>query len=68
MELYRELDRHDIRESVVRLILINEQKAAAHFMNQNFGKIRLFQDNSKDQLIKKLGQNGKTMTNLVFGR
>jgi hypothetical protein len=67
-DLYRELARHDIRDTVVRLILVNEQTAASHFANQNSDKIRLFQDNSKDQLVSKLGQYGQQMNNLVFGR
>ena len=68
-DLYRELARHDIRDSVVRLILVNVQAAAIHFPSQGYmDKIRLFQDNRKDQLIKKLDQYGQQMNNLVFGR
>ena len=68
-DLYRELARHDIRESVVRLVLVNAQEAAVHYPTQgHLDKIRVFQDSPKDQLIKKLGQYGRPMNNLVFGR
>ena len=67
-DLYRELAKNDIRDSVVSLILVNEQDAAQHFPGNSYDKVRLFQDNSKDRLIKKLRNHGQSMNNIVFGR
>lgn len=67
-DLYRELDRHRIRDSLVRLVLINEQEGTKYFNNAHVDKIRLFHDNPKDKLVKKLENYGKTMNTLVFGR
>ena len=67
-DLYRELQRDNIRDSVVRLILINEQHAAHYFTADYFDKIRLFQDNPKDRLVKKLSHRGQKINNYVFGR
>ncbi|UJR27387.1 hypothetical protein I4U23_008677 [Adineta vaga] len=68
LDLYRELERQHIRDSVVRLILINEQDAAEHFGGNKFGNIKLFQDNPQDRIVKRLHQNGHTLNNYVFGR
>jgi hypothetical protein len=67
-DIYRELASHDIRDSVVSLILINEQNAAQHFPGKYYDKVLIFQDNPKDQLIKKLRNYGKSSNNIVFGR
>jgi len=67
-DLYRELQRHDIHESVISLFLINEQNGTAYFPGSYYGKIRVFQDNPKDRLIKKLRNNRETANNYVFGR
>ncbi len=67
-DLYRELQGHDIRDSIVRLILINEKDAAQYFPGNYYDKLRLFQDNSKDRIIKKLRNTEKTTNNYVFGR
>jgi hypothetical protein len=67
-DLYRELERDDIRDSIVRFILINENDAAENFPGDSFGNIRVYQDNSRDRIIKKLRTNRQTLNNLVFGR
>jgi hypothetical protein len=67
-DLYRDLERRNIGESVVRLVLINEQEAARALTNNYYNQIEIFQDTPKDRLIQKLGQNGQRMNNLVFGR
>jgi len=67
-DLYRQLQLYDIRDSIVRLILINEKDAEKNFPGNYYDKIRLFQDNSKDGLIKKLRNNDQTTNNYVFGR
>ncbi|CAF0758734.1 unnamed protein product [Adineta ricciae] len=69
LDLYRELERQHIRDSVVRLMLINEQDAAQYFSGNKFGKIQLFQDNPQDRLVQRLHrQHGETLNNYVFGR
>ncbi|CAF0808827.1 unnamed protein product [Rotaria sordida] len=67
-DLYRELERSGIRDSVVRVILVNEADAARHITGNYYDKIRIYQDNSKDHLIKKLRNHGQTIDNFVFGR
>lgn len=67
-DLYRELDHHNIRDSHVRFILINEKDAAQAVPANYYDKIRLYQDNSKDRIIKKLQKKGPTINNFVFGR
>ena len=67
-DLYRELQRHDIREGVARIILINEKDAARHFSEKYYDKIRFYQDNSRDRIIKKLRSEQPTGNNFVFGR
>ena len=69
LDLYRELERQHIRDSVVRLMLINEQDAAQYFSGNKFGKIQLFQDNPQDNLVQRLHhQHRETLNNYVFGR
>ncbi|CAF1111081.1 unnamed protein product [Rotaria sordida] len=67
-DLYRDLEYHNIREPDVRLILVNEQHGAQYLPGIYYGKIRLFQDNYKDQFIEKLGLHGHRLNNLIFGR
>jgi hypothetical protein len=67
-DLYRQLQHHDIRDSIVRIILINEKEGEKKFPGSHYDKVRLFQDNSKDRLIKKLRDNELTTNNYVFGR
>lgn len=69
-DLYYELGRQGVAESLVRLILINEEQAANNYpANANANNsIRLVQDNSNDRLVKKLSLRGPTMNNYVFGR
>jgi hypothetical protein len=66
-DLYRELQHQEIRDSIVRFILINEQDAAQSFPGKFYDKIQLFQDNSKDRIVKKL-RNKEQTNNYVFGR
>jgi hypothetical protein len=65
-DLYRELQRQDIHDPIVNVILINEKDAA--IPGNYYDKVRLFQDNSKDRIVKKLLANEPTTNNYVFGR
>ncbi|CAF1480296.1 unnamed protein product [Rotaria magnacalcarata] len=67
-DLYRELQNSGIRDTTVRLILVNEQDAANHLPGKYYDKIRLFQDNAKDGLIKKLRNHEHSADNFIFGR
>ncbi|CAF0824757.1 unnamed protein product [Rotaria sp. Silwood1] len=67
-DLYRELQRDGLRDSIVRIILVNEADAANQLSGNYYDQIRVFQDNSKDHLIKKLRNHGQTLDNFVFGR
>ncbi|CAF3895775.1 unnamed protein product [Rotaria sp. Silwood2] len=67
-DLYRELERGGIRDLVVRIILVNEANAAHQLSGNYYDQIRVFQDNSKDRLIKKLRNHGQAIDTFVFGR
>ncbi|CAF3323128.1 unnamed protein product [Rotaria socialis] len=67
-DLYRELQNSGIRDTTVRLILVNEQDAANYLPGKYYDKIRLFQDNAKDGLIKKLRNHEHSADNFIFGR
>jgi hypothetical protein len=67
-DLRRELQNHDIHDSIISFILINENDAAKYLPGNYYDKIRLFTDNSRDLIIKKLRNNKQTVNNFVFGR
>jgi len=68
-DLRRELQNHDIHDdSIVSFILINENDAAEYLPGNYYDKVRLFTDNSRDHIIKKLRNNKQTLNNFVFGR
>ncbi|CAF3659097.1 unnamed protein product [Adineta steineri] len=67
-DLYRELERYNIRDSVVRIALINEQNAEQNFVGDSYDKIPLYQDNSRDHLVRRLSDHKQTINNYVFGR
>ena len=67
-DLFRDLAYNNIREPEVRLVLVNEEQAAKYFPGTHYGKVRIFQDNSKDRAIETLGYYGQRLNNLVFGR
>lgn len=67
-DLYRELERENIRDSTVRLILINELDGISALPGRYFGKVRIFQDNAKDRLVKKLRNQRQSSNNFLFGR
>ena len=66
--MYRDLEYQNIRDPDVRLVLVNEEQAATFLPGPFYGKVRIFQDNQKDQGIDKLGYYGQRLNNLVFGR
>ena len=67
-DLYRDLENQGIRDLLVRLILVNENDAAGYLPGEYYDKVRLFQDNSKANIVKKLRNNKPTANNYVFGR
>jgi hypothetical protein len=67
-DLYRELDRLHIRDSVVRLFLINERSAAHLYNGPKYGKVGVLQDNLREDVVSKLRYHGATVDNYVFGR
>ena len=67
-DLHRELERNNIRDSIVRFVLINEQSGIKNYPGKFYDKVRLFQDNSKDHIVKKLRNQEQNINNFVFGR
>jgi hypothetical protein len=67
-DLHRELHRHNIRDSVIHFLFINDRDATKTVPGNYYDKIQVFQDNAKDRLGKKLRNRGQTTGNYVFGR
>lgn len=67
-DILRELRRKEIYDSVVQFVLVNDKDAQQYYPGKTYDKVEVYQDNSKDRIIKKLREKHQTRNNFVFGR
>jgi len=67
-DILRKLQREDIYDPVVQFVLVNDKDGEQYFPGKKYGKVEVYQDNSKDRIIKKLREKNLSRNNFVFGR